>query len=724
VRRGVVRIVLLMTVATCLVVGVTAGVPAGHAGAQGTAVSGKGASPLSPRLLAIAQPSIARLPAAAQAAILGVAPGGPGSLIVDARGRVLVSARFASVAAGTLGRVRAAGGVVTFVDSATRSVTLAVHPRDLTAIGAIPGTQFVGEVLAPEVNGICRTGAFISEGDTQLLASDARSRFHVDGRGVTVGVLSDSYDSLHGAAADVANAELPGTANPCGDIQPVKVVQDDGVTDEGRAMAQIVHDLAPGARIDFATGHGGPEQFAANIRRLARLGAKVIVDDVTYQNEPLYQEGVVGKAVADVVAAGVSYFASAGNFNVIVAGQDVASYEAPSFRPMSCPAAVTAREGGAATLRCQNFATHGAPDSTDSLTFSAGGLFDVALGWDEPQFGVRTDLDLALVNDASGAVVSLANTNNLKSQQAIENLSATVGAGSYSLVVVRFAGKATPRFKLLMYRAKNLTSVEYNPTDTTDTIGPTLAGHVAAIGASTVAAVPYSSSTTVETYSARGPATYCWGPVVGTMPAAALHPCITKQVDIAATTGVQNSFFGSGPLHRFYGTSAAAPHAAAIAALQLEYRSCATPATIRAAQAASGRPVGAFGASAVGSGLLDAVVAVGLTRCGQTIRFGALANRRLGTAPFSIAADSSASSRLAVQFTSVSTRVCRTTRQGRVTLVAVGPCTIRAAQGGNARFAAAQTVSRSFTVLPAAASGASKATGGPGGMGELAPFLA
>lgn len=74
-------------------------------------------------------------------------------------------------------------------------------------------------------------------------------------------VLLDSYDVL-GSAPAVANAELPGAGNPCGHPTNVTATEVSGDTDEGRAMAQIVHDLAPGAAIRFASAMGGQPEFA------------------------------------------------------------------------------------------------------------------------------------------------------------------------------------------------------------------------------------------------------------------------------------------------------------------------------------------------------------------------------------------------------------------------------------------------------------------------------
>ena len=102
----------------------------------------------------------------------------------------------------------------------------------------------------------------VSEADVQLRAAQARVAAGVDGTGVKVGVLSDSYDVADVvpiyAAHDVASGDLPGTGNPCGRTTPVQVLQElppkDGPgADEGRAMLQLVHDIAPGSPLAFAT---------------------------------------------------------------------------------------------------------------------------------------------------------------------------------------------------------------------------------------------------------------------------------------------------------------------------------------------------------------------------------------------------------------------------------------------------------------------------------------
>ena len=60
-------------------------------------------------------------------------------------------------------------------------------------------------------------------------------------------------------------------------------------------MLEIVHDIAPGAHLYFATAVGSPAQFAANIEALCDAGADVIVDDIKWLAEGVFQDDVVSK---------------------------------------------------------------------------------------------------------------------------------------------------------------------------------------------------------------------------------------------------------------------------------------------------------------------------------------------------------------------------------------------------------------------------------------------
>ena len=59
--------------------------------------------------------------------------------------------------------------------------------------------------------------------------------------------------------------KLPGPANPFHFNKPVEVLEDldSGGTDEGRALLEIVHDVAPGSALAFHTADLGEADFCA-----------------------------------------------------------------------------------------------------------------------------------------------------------------------------------------------------------------------------------------------------------------------------------------------------------------------------------------------------------------------------------------------------------------------------------------------------------------------------
>jgi hypothetical protein len=101
--------------------------------------------------------------------------------------------------------------------------------------------------------------------------------------------------------------------------------------------------------------------------------------------------------------------------------------------------------------------------------------------------------------------------------------------------------------------------------------------------------------------------------------------------------------------------------------------------------------------AAGGSGFLNLG---GTTLAAQTISFGGLLARAVGSGPFTPIA--TASSGLAVSFSSPTSAAC-TVSANVVTLVAAGACTVAADQGGNGTYAAAPQVTQSFTVLASGA---------------------
>lgn len=604
--------------------------------------------PLSPELRRLGAPALSGKPAAQQAAALGLPVSGPGSLIRAGR-RVLVDVRFDAGALEHLAALRTADAQIVAASRSYQTITAAVPPEALRQLGGVPGVGSVTAVPAPLVfAGECEGGSVISEGVAQLNAKAARERFGLDGEGVTVGVLSDSFNKANEAVSggpiatkapqDVASADLPGTTNPCSEqTAPVDVRQEfvasepgEEAFDEGRAMLQIVHDMAPAAKLAFASAFQGETAFAESIEELARpvlsggAGAKVIVDDVAYLEEPFFQDGPIAAAVNKVTAEGATYLSAAGNDNLIdSAGRDIASWEAPSFRDAgSCPAAVQALGSEFNPSHCMDFASGSATDTTFGITVEPEETLTLGLQWAEPWFGVGTDFDAFLLNPGGSAIVAGGIENNISGTEEPSELLAwtnnSSSARTVQLVVNRFSG-GSPRLKFILFQnGGGVTGTEYPSSGGGDVVGPSVFGHAGAVGAIGVGAMRFNTTTKPEPYSSRGPVTHYFDEVSGTAPAAPLGSAqVIPKPDVVATDCGATTFFAvkAGETWRFCGTSAAAPHAAGAVALMLQAAEEAgggleEPEPLRAALLQSASPIGSFGPCAVGAGLVETEGAV------------------------------------------------------------------------------------------------------------------
>ncbi|MBA4168589.1 MAG: S8 family serine peptidase, partial [Chitinophagaceae bacterium] len=407
----------------------------------------------------------------------------------------------------------------------------------------------------------------ISQGDTAQRSFIARKKYHVDGKGVKVGVMSDSYNSLGGAAKGVSGGELPGPGNPFNYKKPVQIIKDDSSgTDEGRAMAEIVHDVAPGAELAFSTANGGQAAFAQNIVNLSNVGCKVITDDVIYFAEPFFQDGIIAQAVDRVKKRGVSYFSAAGNTSV---RSYESAYRPTKFAPFG-PDAGTAH----------NFSGAGDPPRYFQPIFiPSGSTFITSFQWDQPFYSASngedsatTDFDIYLLND-TGAIVAAGGSDNLASGDPIELFgyqnTDTVNQTFY-LAILKFTGPDVSRLKYIFYGdgAFYLT----NPS-IPGILAPALVGHAKADGAIATGAAFYlqtpaygTDTAVIESYSSVGGVANYF-----TASGQRISPLVRKKPEIVAPDGVNTSFFdpfGNGDISEdsdkypnFFGTSAAAPHA-------------------------------------------------------------------------------------------------------------------------------------------------------------------
>src|SRR5262249_50717241 len=163
---------------------------------------------------------------------------------------------------------------------------------------------------------ILRSGSVDTQGDAVINAIAFRNSTGFTGAGATVGVISDTInqvDSNNDGIKGIAESQQTGDLPSAG----VNVLQDgpaNGATDEGRPMAEIIYDVAPGAALAFSTGGGGPQAMAGSIAALQSTAkANVIVDDIGYPDSPFFNDGVLAQAAEQVVANGGVYVTAAGN---------------------------------------------------------------------------------------------------------------------------------------------------------------------------------------------------------------------------------------------------------------------------------------------------------------------------------------------------------------------------------------------------------------------------
>jgi hypothetical protein len=252
----------------------------------------------------------------------------------------------------------------------------------------------------------------------------------------------------------------------------------------------------------------------------------------------------------------------------------------------------------------------------------AGETLAVDLQWDEPWFGVGTDLDAFLLSSTGTRIAESAEDNiGGTPAEVLEWTNTSNASRTVQLAVNRFSG-ASPRVKFaLLENGRGVSATEYPRSSGEDVVGPTIFGHSGAASAISVAAVRSTTESSPERYSSRGPVRHDFGPVLDDTPAAPLEsPQILSKPDLTATDCVRTTFFSFFDNEEFFptpgwyfcGTSAAAPHAAAVAALMQQAQPAAGHEAIREALVGSAAlPFDSqYGPCDIGAGLVDAVGAI------------------------------------------------------------------------------------------------------------------
>jgi hypothetical protein len=414
----------------------------------------------------------------------------------------------------------------------------------------------------------------------------------IDGTGIRIGALSDSYDACFDcathAADDIASGDLPADG--------VTVLMEDPhvatATDEGRAMLQLLHDLAPGSQLGFATAFAGELKFANNIIDLREtFGADVITDDVIYFNEPMYSDGIVARAVDRVASEGAAYFSSAGN-------NGVDAYEA-QYEPMPWAQALKLSKAGGTPLHLEQIPPEVAPMSVHIFNGHTSKGARLAIGnrmtviedtrvvmqWDEPFFKdkVKTDYNIFIFDDQGNWIrpkglghggkhwpVRYSFDDNAATDQPIEgadlqpNGEVVKGDAFQNDYYIMIGKMNTGPAPMIKYVAVNtLAPAQYQGS-------PSIWGHTAASGGQSVAAVYYALPNLPEDFSGSGPVTIEFDTDGNKLS----DPIVRNVPQITAADGVDTTFFGFDSdldgFPNFFGTSAAAPDAAGVAALILQ----------------------------------------------------------------------------------------------------------------------------------------------------------
>jgi Subtilase family len=500
-----------------------------------------------------------------------------------------------------------------------------------------------------------KSGAVTSQGDYAQNSDLVRSQNALTGAGITVGIISDSYDCYQQyknsgqpppggdqgyanngftatAATDISTADIPASVNVIEEATcqtygaPIQLP----FGDEGRAMMQVVRDVAPGAGLAFYTAENSEADFASGIAKLAApvasggAGAKIIVDDVGYFDEPFFQDGLIAQAVNSVVASGVAYFSSAGNNGTLAYNNN-----SPNFASLSS----TAPNAGEHLL---NFDQSGSATATTSLPVTIpsmipGEFVTIVVEWDQPYVtgapssgGSTSSIDVCITgatgNDViangnltaatcSGAsglgqdpvqIMIIDNPANSGHNSSIETLNIQVGLVS---------GTTPGRIKVVVEDDGAGSTINSFATQS-----GTLQGHPGAAGALAVGAAFFVNTPscgftpTLELFSSAG-----GDPILFDSTGTRLTTPVTRQKpDLIGPDGGNDTFLGftlaSGDITdsstipecannanypNFFGTSAAAPHVASIAALFLQADATLTPAQLYSYLRLSGVSIGA-----------------------------------------------------------------------------------------------------------------------------------
>jgi hypothetical protein len=414
-----------------------------------------------------------------------------------------------------------------------------VSKNNLKILAELQDVSAISPVIPP----ITYMGKYTTEGDGILLSDQVRNKYGLTGNGLKIGIISDGVDHIKDAQK---TGDLPTNVN---------VLSNTHGGDEGTAMLEIVYDIAPGANLYFHDCGSNKVAFNKAIDNLANSGCTIICDDIGWLTEPYFEDGIVAKHVSNTISTkNIIYITSAGN-------------------------SATRHFQGDFYTRGDDFMDFSYGMSTTQNLYaqlSRGGTFTVVLQWDDKFGESANNYDLYLYNTKTGGIIASSETTQNGNGDPIEalvvsNYGNTIDIG---IAVKKKAGVA-----------KTLEIYGYNsPMYTNNRIASDSVFGQAAVNGAVVVGAIYAKDPgydTIESYSSQGVVTI-------------RYPQETRyKPDICGIDGV--SISGVGFTKPFYGTSAAAPHIAAICALAWSGSPTSSPYTITQALYNSAIDLGIYG---------------------------------------------------------------------------------------------------------------------------------
>ncbi|MFH1694623.1 MAG: immunoglobulin-like domain-containing protein [Patescibacteria group bacterium] len=409
---------------------------------------------------------------------------------------------------------------VNITDRDEENHLLAAHVKldDIKNIAALPEVRVIRRVLPPVFN----VGSVITEGDGIHQSDAVRSLFSQDGTGIKVGVISDGVDSL---ATAQASGDLPVGVNVLSNTQG---------GDEGTAMLEIIHDIAPGATLYFHDAGVNVIAFNTAITNLIGAGVDIVVDDVIWIHQPFFEDGEIASHVTSALAGNdMVYISSAGNY--------AKQHYQGSFH-----------DDGSGF---HDFSAGSNPANPDLyVEIPNGSSITTVLQWNE-EFGVASnDYDLCLFEFPSYDLVGCVEDVQDGTGDPLEGFTYTNNSGASitgAIAVYNWSESNSETLEVFIYDDYGGDSIYPDNITPVDSIF----GHSAVPNAIAVGAVAANDpgNDTIEDFSSQGPVTIIGQGQRG-------------KPDLIGIDGV--AVTGAGGFHSpFYGTSAAAPHIAAITAL-------------------------------------------------------------------------------------------------------------------------------------------------------------